>query len=208
MRYAYIYMGICFDTQKYYIGSTWDFEDRVRQHEFRYTNYINFDDDYYCGSFEIMENNNYDFIIIDEGYFEDLQDRKNKESEYIDLDDKFCVNKNKPFILTEKVDDWNKEYKKHYNSNNKDIINEKAREYKKENRAIINEKAKIYYQNNKEIISEKTKEYRAKNKEMISNRKKEIVICDNCGKQSTRCHLARHKKTDYCRSYNSLLVPS
>ena len=69
----------------------------------------------------------------------------------------------------------NKEYKKIYNEENKD-------------------KAKMYREENKEHIAEMKKIYREENKDKIYSKKLEMVSCE-CGCNTTRVHLSRHKKT-------------
>lgn len=60
---------------------------------------------------------------------------------------------------------------------------------------------KEWYKDNEEIIAEKKKEYREKNKEHIAEHRKEKIKCNICGCESTRGHLARHKKTKKCQSH-------
>jgi hypothetical protein len=65
---------------------------------------------------------------------------------------------------------------------------------------MIREKKKRYNEKNKENIAEYHKEYRKNHKETISGKrtKKEQCIC---GITFTRCHKARHMKTNKHQSY-------
>jgi len=67
---------------------------------------------------------------------------------------------------------------------------EKEKEYKKK-----------HYQNNREKLKEDVKQYRQANREKIAEKKKEIIKCDICGCESSRTHLARHKKSLKCQSH-------
>lgn len=65
------------------------------------------------------------------------------------------------------------------------------------NKVIPNRTTAQYHEDNKEHILEKKKEYREKKKDHL----REKVPCPHCDKFSTRTHLARHQKTQYCINY-------
>jgi hypothetical protein len=93
--------------------------------------------------------------------------------------------------------------KKEYRKDNKEIITEKMKEYREANKEKIAENKKIYYENNKEILAEKKIEWYEKNKEKFNERKREKVKCDNCGFESLRNNISRHKKSTKCMEYKT-----
>ncbi|NQY43602.1 MAG: hypothetical protein HRT87_09695, partial [Legionellales bacterium] len=66
--------------------------------------------------------------------------------------------------------------------------------YKEKNKDKLREQRKERYEKNKEKVAEQQKEYRETNKEEILRKKKGKIICD-CGLETSKSHLARHKKT-------------
>ena len=72
-------------------------------------------------------------------------------------------------------------------------------EWRNDNRDEIKEKDKKKYNDNKIKISENAKKYYEDNKDKIF----EKVICDKCGCEVTKSHLARHKKSQKCINFNS-----
>ena len=97
------------------------------------------------------------------------------------------------------------------NSTNAYTSNEDAIIRNKKNKKIYydNHKEKLlnyhknYYKNNKEVYAEKGKIYKDKNKEAISLRRKKCVYCDVCGDFINKDHIARHKRSIKCQSFNS-----
>lgn len=55
---------------------------------------------------------------------------------------------------------------------------------------------------NKNYPTGDNKQYRNDNEEVIKEKKKEKVICDNCGAETRKGGLARHKKSKKCKNYN------
>jgi hypothetical protein len=105
---------------------------------------------------------------------------------------------------------------KEYREDNKEILAEKKKIYCEKNKEILAEKKKIYRENNKERLAEKAKEYnknnrehkiqylksyRENNKEILAEKKKEKIKCDNCGFESSRYHITRHKRTIKCQEH-------
>lgn len=62
----------------------------------------------------------------------------------------------------------------------------------------MSEYKKKYRKEHKEEVLEKWKEYRQINKSKIAQRSAEKIICDLCGKETTRNHISRHKKSSAC----------
>lgn len=58
-----------------------------------------------------------------------------------------------------------------------------------------------YHEDNKDKISEYKKDYYKENRYNILERQKEKIPCPHCDKFSTRDHLARHQRSQYCINY-------
>tara|TARA_R110000824_G_scaffold243023_1_gene431667 strand:- start:183 stop:665 length:483 start_codon:yes stop_codon:yes gene_type:complete len=97
-----------------------------------------------CVSKSIINNGNYDFILIENYPCESRGELLKRERYYIDNTE--CINYVRCYIST----DERKEYEIKYALENKDIINERV---------------KKYYQEHKEEKAEYDKKYRAKNKD-------------------------------------------
>jgi hypothetical protein len=168
-----IYKIVCNKTGLVYIGSTClTLCKRLYKHKQHYKEWLN---KKYCyvSSFKIIENNDYDIILIEEYPCDNKMLLRQRERYWIDNID--CVNIVKSFVSIEEK----KENNKIYNDNNKDIIKEKKKEYYENNKDIINEKNKEWYNNNKDIISEKNKEK---------------IHCE-CGSIIRKNNLSRHLKS-------------
>ena len=74
----------------------------------------------------------------------------------------------------------------------------KRRAYKERNTEHVQEQSKEWYRINKE---EKLKYYQD-NIETIKARTSEKINCDLCGSIVGRCSIAKHKKTDKCKTLN------
>ncbi len=70
-----------------------------------------------------------------------------------------CLNKNKAIIEEHDKETYAKEYRKEYDTINKEYIASQKKEYKLKNKEHIRIKAAEYYQKNKERISLQQKEY-------------------------------------------------
>ena len=75
----------------------------------------------------------------------------------------------------------------------KDKIKEQKRLYYQNNREILLQKAKEYRDTHKEEKARCDKEYKANRREQREKEYKEI-LCDICGKATSRHHMARHKR--------------
>ena len=60
-----------------------------------------------------------------------------------------------------------------------------------------------YYYDNKEENNRKDRERWLIRREELLTRQKERIICDNCGGETTRGNLARHKKSKKCLEHNA-----
>ena len=156
-----IYKIVCNITGLIYIGSTSQtLCQRLQDHKKNYKRYLN-EKFPFISSFKIIENNNYDIILVENFPREKKEELHSRERYWIENTE--CVNM---VISTRTHREWyqdNKEkLKKHmkkYRENNK----EKIKEYYENNK----EKIKEYYENNKE----KKKEYYENNKEKINEKK-------------------------------------
>ena len=123
-------------------------------------------------------------------------DKKSKliarEGHYIRTLD--CVNKFIPDRTEKEYYEDNKEHikeqHKKYRENNKEKIKEYNKEYYENNKEYVKE----YRINNKEKLKEQKKEYCENNKEYLKEYKSEKITCE-CGCETTRNHLARHKRS-------------
>ena len=73
--------------------------------------------------------------------------------------------------------------------------NRSRKEWREDNK----DKRKQQYQDNKDKILERKKQRYQDNKDKILEECKQKVICEICGCESTKHHLARHKKTAKCK---------
>ena len=106
-----------------------------------------------------------------------------------------------------------------YHCNNKSELNIMERNYIDSYKSTLNcqiptRTRKERYNDNKDKILKQQKQYKNDNKEKLSKYKKEHyeankdkilekVICDNCGCESSKWNLERHKKSQKCLNFNS-----
>tara|TARA_R110000868_G_scaffold158747_1_gene387118 strand:- start:223 stop:750 length:528 start_codon:yes stop_codon:yes gene_type:complete len=69
-----------------------------------------------------------------------------------------------------------KEYQKIYETENREIINEKQKIYRNNNKDIVSEKRQIHYEINKEKLLEQQKEYRLANKEKVNENQRQYRL--------------------------------
>ena len=136
---AKIYKIIDNTNDNIYIGSTCQkLSQRLSEHVRHFRSYKKDKKVSYVTSFKIIENGDYDIILIKEYPCETKEQLLKKERYYIE---KYkCVNKNIPGRTM-------KEYCKEYRENNKDLI----KEYREANKDVM----KQYYENNKDLIKER-----------------------------------------------------
>jgi len=135
-----------------YIGSSMQKNKNQRLHHHK-------DKNNKCISKQIINRNDYQYIILEDILDIDKKKLRIKEQEYIDKYD--CINIRKSYISEEEK---NKDYKKKWHQNNKEKIKEKRKDYFKQ-----------YRQNNKEKKKQYNKEY---NKEYNFFKKYNNVIAD------------------------------
>ena len=129
-----------------------------------------------CSSREIIEDGNYEIILIENFPCDSKDELHKRERYYIETLD--CVNKVIPTRTQQEYYVANREQRKEYCKNNKDIIKEyyennkdRIKKYYENNK----EQRKEYCKNNKERILEQAKEYYKKNKERILEQKERVL---------------------------------
>ena len=160
---GYIYKIKCRTSNEFYIGSTFNINDRIFHHKkINYNTY---------SSKKIIERNNYDFIILDTRNFPNNISIKLLENLYILIGwkTKRCINKNLSIRTKSYQIYYDLNYSKNYRLNN----SEKVKKYDK-----------LYKEKNKKKIKQYQKKYRDKN-----NRK---VCCIKCKKELLFNNLKRH----------------
>ena len=152
-------------------------------------------------------NNKSELNIMERKYIDEYKSKLNckiptrTDAEYRNDNREIIAEKKKKYNIKnyEKIS----EQKKKYNIENRDKIAKQQKQYQIENSEKIKEYLKKYHINNKNKIKEKDKKKYIDNKDKIKERQKQKVICDNCGCESTKCHLTRHKRTQKCINFNS-----
>jgi len=166
-----IYKIVCNNTNKQYIGSTcFDLSSRLQQHTYFPSNH--------CVSKEIIEEGNYDIILVENYPCNNKEELEKRERHYIETLN--CIN----VVIPGRT-------KKEWYKDNKEHISEKAKEYYEDNKEHFSERAKEYYEANKELLLEQNKEYREANRDKLNERQKEKFNCE-CGGRYTRVHKKRH----------------
>jgi hypothetical protein len=130
-----IYKIVCNETGKVYIGSTCEpsLAKRLTKHVAHYKRYLGGKGDYIT-SYDVLENGNYEIILLESCPCNNKDELRAKEKEHILKND--CVNRIKNVVQTpeEKL----KQMKEWYDNN---------KEYRLQHMKKYN---KIYYDNNKE----------------------------------------------------------
>jgi hypothetical protein len=133
-----IYKLVCNKTDLVYVGSTCEARlcRRLAGHVSKYKSYIN-SNGCYVSSFRIIENGDYQILLLEECPCESKDQLKAKEAKYIcEMD---CVNINIPGRT-----------QKQYRDANKD----KAKEYYHKNQDKIKKHKEVYYKKNKDRLSQ------------------------------------------------------
>jgi len=132
-----------------YIGSTiQSLSNRLSGHKKAYKSYLNGKIKTYIKSFDIIKNNDYKIVLIENYSCNNKEELIMREQYYIDNTN--CINKNRAYISKEQLQEYQKEQKKQYYIDNTDCIIKRNKQY---------------YINNKEKRKEYDKQYRIDNKE-------------------------------------------
>ena len=174
-----------------YIGSTTQtLSRRLAKHTSCYQSYLN-DKNNFMTSFDIIQNGNYEIILIENVNCETKEQLLARERFYIE--NNVCVNKN---IQTR----TRQEYNRYQIENNKEHIQQQKHKHYEKYKETIKEKHKTYYDNNSDKIKEQKKQYRENNKEAIKEKKATKYMC-KCGKEYTNCHKLRHERTQFHQNF-------
>ena len=174
-----------------YIGSTTQtLSRRLAKHTSDYGSYLN-DKCRFMTSFNIIQNGNYEIILIENVNCETKEQLYARERFHIE--NNICVNK----VIPMRIEG---ESKKIYYKNNKKEILTKQKHYYEANKEHISEREKNKYEINKEKIKERVNLYRENNKETITEKKATKYMC-KCGKEYTNCHKSRHEKTQFHQKF-------
>jgi hypothetical protein len=189
-----IYRIVCNTTGLVYVGSTCEatLARRIQGHKNHYKRYLKIGGRSIT-SFAILENDNYEIILIESFPCNSKDELHKRERFYIESMD--CVNKviptrpkkeqkNKYYEENkEKIDNYqmkyraehkeeNFKYNKEYYTDNKQTILENQKMYRESHIDDIKNYRIQYYQNTKAKVKENGKKYREENKEIIKERKK------------------------------------
>jgi hypothetical protein len=174
-----IYKLICNETNKIYIGSTCqELSKRKADHKNDYNRWQINKTTKNISSYDIIKNNNYDIILIEEYLCNNKNELHARERYWIEQYD--CVNKIIPTRTQHEYRNDNidkiKEYDNDRYHNERKLNNDyqkKIKDYRNKNKEKTQEYNKQYYINNKEKIKEATLNYAKNNKEKkIENDKK------------------------------------
>jgi hypothetical protein len=170
-----IYKIIDNTTQKIYIGSTLkSLSGRLSQHKSDYKRYLN-GRFRYITSFEILKNENYNIILIENCInVTNIELLRSRERYYIETLE--CVNKTIP----------GRNKKEYYQNNKKEIIIKRKQYYEENKEATLIQKKK-YRQDNKQTIQ-------IKDKQRYQEKQNEKFDCF-CGGKFTLQHRAKHQQT-------------
>ena len=198
-----------------YVGSTTKkyLSQRLDKHRGDYKQYLK--NKYsYVTSYKILENNDYDIVLLELVNCETKDELHKRERYFIETLD--CVNKIIPGRthkeyreanrdkLIEKCKDWRKdniEAVKLYNDKNK----EKTIQYRLDHKEKVKEVNIEYYKNNKVKILDYHQEYYNLNKEKIKLQWNEKKTCI-CGCEYTHSNYTRHCKSKKHLNYIALQV--
>lgn len=168
----------------------------------------------YCSSYKIINYGNYVIELVENFPCTNKDEQQQRERYWIDNNPHVnIVRLRTPQEQQQEYYQANKEtiLEKHkeYYENNKEKISIKKKEWAKENKDKMDQYYKDYREQNKEHIKEiqhqkylrnkqdrdaKSKQNYQDNKEAIKAQKREVIICE-CGAQTCRGHISRHRKT-------------
>ncbi len=168
-----IYRLVCNVTGLQYIGSTsQSLSKRMYCHKADYKRFL-MKTYHFVSSFKIIENGDYDIILIESYPCKTKEELHQRERFHIEAND--CVNKNIP----------SRKMSEYYNDNRNELLEQKH-EYYLQNKEKICQKAKLFLEANKDIINAKRREkYIIKKDQMNAHRrevarlKKQIIILDD-----------------------------
>jgi hypothetical protein len=160
-----IYRIVCNTTGLVYYGSTVKIlSGRLAGHCYNYRKYLEGNDHYYT-SFEVLENDNYEIVLVENYPCDTKEELHARERFYIENNE--CVNKTIPTRTPAE-----------YREEHKEIINERGKIYRESHKEEIAKINKKYNEENKEKIKQKGIVYREANREAINAKKKEYAVAN------------------------------
>ena len=218
-----IYKIVCNITGLTYYGSTCEpiLSRRLAKHRSNYKDYLNKKDyGYFMTSYKVLENGDFDIILMENYPCNSNDELTSRERYYIDNFE--CVNKviptrtHKEFIDAnkEKYQKYNIEYNKKYREENRESLLEEKRKKYNENKETFLQRNREWKKKNKETMSQKYKERYEQNKETLKleakeryHRNKEKINCI-CGssivKNCLKRHLTTKKHIDFINNNNNI----
>lgn len=184
-----IYKIECNVTGLIYIGSTCEptLARRLAGHTGNYKRYLNDNKCNYVTSFKVLENSNYDIILIENYPCSSKDELHARERYYTNQID--CVNKVKNQGLLNKLGQH--EYDKQQYQKNKDHIKQIKKQYRETNRDTIAQYRNIH----KDYYNQYCKQYRETHKEEIKQRVSKKYTCE-CGGKYTHSNKSLHLKSN------------
>jgi len=174
-----VYMLCCKTTGEAYYGSTTtDWKYRLKAHRSKTNRSV---------SKQIIERNDYEFVILEEVDDDQLLVR---EKYYITTFP--CINKQLPFITKEEIKQRDKQYRQDHKE--EQHYKEIRKKYREEHATEIVTYAKEYYNKNKDQRIADAKQYYLENKEAIMKQRSQQHTCA-CGCVIRKNDIARHLKT-------------
>tara|TARA_R110000822_G_scaffold261498_1_gene386112 strand:+ start:20 stop:559 length:540 start_codon:yes stop_codon:yes gene_type:complete len=178
MEYTFYKLSIA---DKCYVGSTTDFDKRMRNHKSNCNNKNN--KRHNSKVYQYMRQNggweNVKVMIIDKIIYNHKREAEEMET---------------TFMLRDGAE-LNSQYPKR-----------SIKEWYVDNREIILERDKQKFKDNKQQILERCKEYYEKNRKKINERNREKITCDICSKIMSRDWMTRHKKL-HCKFIDENIHP-
>jgi len=185
-----------------YIGSTCEptLARRLANHITAYKQYLNGSKDNYTTSFEILKNNDYNIVLIENVPCNCKDELFKRERYYIEL--LTCVNKvipgrtiheyNKMYEnkYKEKIKQYKQEYNKNFRITHSEHIKDYQNNYRLENKPKLQEYIKNYIQTHLEKCRESCRMYQEKNKAKY----RKSHLC-SCGYTYQYIHKSRHMKS-------------
>jgi len=203
-----IYKIVCYTTGKVYIGSTTKqyLSQRLSDHIRCYRCYLNTGRSSYMRSYDVLENNNYEILLLEEYPCSSKDALHTRERFY--TQSKECVNKvkNQGLLAELGQKEYDKQQNKAYREKNKESISEKSKQSYQKNRESVLKRVSEYRQNNQEKI----KNYRERNKEAIKEKSKQTYtcVCGSCLRIDAKAKHERTKKhQDYLKSLETVEIP-
>jgi len=197
-----IYKIIDNTSNMFYVGSTCypklsqrlaKHRSHLREYEKGYGKYVT--------SFEILNNNDYKIILLENYPCNNIDELNAREQEW--MDKLRCDNMVNKYNAKGENIERRKEKKKEYKEQHKEEIAQKGKEYREKNKDKILQKQKEYRETHREEIAQKQREYYKTHKEQKNKTRKEWrknnkIQCDRCNSIVNPDYFNKHRKTKSC----------